>query len=285
MEDSAKLVQNQLGQKLVRAKKQTKPKQPALAQDDTIVQYLYKTKMCYHWQSGYCLMGNNCNFAHGLHELRIPRTFAAMNQKDQEVHSGVPPDNIFNHNIAASGLHDFKQGPAEQESFQVAASKGGRNGDLVPDMAFGPGANAANKSEVDFLEVEGDLGENILVEKDSTKPQESIEEEKKYFQIEGNHDKPFGGDFNGEPIGSGSALKPLKVKIVKSALEEQAESVQTPKWAGWLLDTPQNIPSPEKEGVPRVPADSKCPMCGHYEPEKRDAEVQCSLLVENGNGK
>ena len=76
------------------------PKMPPgpVPQEDTIVQYLYKTKMCYHWQSGYCLMGNNCNFAHGIHELRIPRSFTVVNEHGQEI---PVPENVFNREVAS----------------------------------------------------------------------------------------------------------------------------------------------------------------------------------------
>jgi len=31
-----------------------------------------KTKICHSWkESGYCIYGENCNFAHGLRELRM----------------------------------------------------------------------------------------------------------------------------------------------------------------------------------------------------------------------
>ena len=77
-------------------------------QEDTIVQYLYKTKMCYHWQSGYCLMGNNCNFAHGIHELRIPRSFTVVNEQVRDV-TPAQPETVFNRELNPAAL-----GPAGQ---------------------------------------------------------------------------------------------------------------------------------------------------------------------------
>ena len=104
-----------------------------------------------------------------------------------------------------------------------------------------------------------------------------LAEDESYFQEEGNHDKPFGSGFNGNAMGRGRG-KPLKVKIAKTspgALEE-AESVKTPKWAGWLLDTPRDN-SPRGRAKPQIP-ENACPMCGHVEPVTQDAGVQCDLL-------
>ena len=284
MEDSAKLGQRQ----------QAKPKKgggglgggggggggmrPKIGpiEDKTIVQYLYKTKMCYHWQSGYCLMGNNCNFAHGVHELRIPRSYTLVNGQEVAV-----PDNIFNPDVTASKQSYEKPPPKaaqDSESYRKALNDFNKEDsrDEAADLGYDLGSfkedGDPDKSKVDLLQVEGKLAETILKEEPKSNPDEN----KKYFQIEGNHDKPFGGDFNGTPMDS-RPVKPLKVKIAR-AVEEQTESVQTPKWAGWLLDTPHDTSSGDRDPtVPRVPEDT-CPMCGHREVITRDAGTQCTLL-------
>ena len=251
-------------------------------QEDTIVQYLYKTKMCYHWQSGYCLMGNNCNFAHGIHELRIPRSFTVVNEQVRDV-TPAQPDTVFNRELNPAAL-----GPAGQRSYNRALKgfEDGRN----PTGSRGSGSReypngappAASKEPAEaaaLLEVQGKMADAVLGDQGGAEQASSsrLAEDESYFQEEGNHDKPFGSGFNGNAMGRGRG-KPLKVKIAKTspgALEE-AESVKTPKWAGWLLDTPRDN-SPRGRAKPQIP-ENACPMCGHVEPVTQDAGVQCDLL-------
>ena len=296
MEENSKLGVG--AQKLVKGKKPTKPKMGPM-QDDTIVQYLYKTKMCYHWQSGYCLMGNNCNFAHGIHELRIPRTFTLVNDKGQEV---AVPDNIFNPDVTAA-LQNYGQvpggggsnQPVDQETYHRALTgalkedekEGGELGIKLGNLSLntkgGNGDSKANSKVDDLLEVEGGKLAETILQKNNSKPDTAVEEnQQKYFQIEGNHDKPFGENFNGTPVDSSIKPKPLKMKIGKqSSGDDQAESVQTPKWAGWLLDTPHDTGNagsgPAARGGGHVPEDT-CPMCGDRAVETKDSGVQCTLI-------
>ena len=79
-------------------------------------------------------------------------------------------------------------------------------------------------------------------------------------------------------------LNDLKIEIKKSALslskEDDAESVSTPKWAGWLLDTPHDSFSSQMHDHDS----SICPLCGTdfrdqaQKPAMKEAEVQCDLL-------
>jgi len=34
---------------------------------------MYKTRLCWHWSSGSCMLGRSCTFAHGEAELRSPQ--------------------------------------------------------------------------------------------------------------------------------------------------------------------------------------------------------------------
>jgi CCCH zinc finger protein C3H-4 len=38
---------------------------------------LYKNLLCRYFDSGFCPQGSNCTFAHGLEELRPPRTLTS----------------------------------------------------------------------------------------------------------------------------------------------------------------------------------------------------------------
>ena len=282
-----------------------KPKVPGapVPADDTIVQHLYKTKMCYHWQSGYCMMGNRCNFAHGIHELRIPRSFLVNEKGGQGPEVGVPDSNLFNPSAFndAHAAAATRHGAAPTASYELQA-------------ASNPEAAAYNRVPIDqhggnqaVHEVEGKLasailhGQNDAVNNNFHRRNPSGgDENQNYFQVEGNHDKPFGEQsFNGgQNSGLGSAaparnggvsVKNLKVKIAKVPenaiqMEEQAESVKTPKWAGWLLDS--NSPRGDyggaqggngAGGVSHVPHNTACPMCGHVEVDTDDAGVQCDL--------
>jgi hypothetical protein len=50
---------------------------------------LFKTKLCRHFQSkGFCNMGDNCNFAHGMHEMRASEGGQNMPGPD---YNYVPP--------------------------------------------------------------------------------------------------------------------------------------------------------------------------------------------------
>ncbi|QDZ18309.1 hypothetical protein HOP50_01g08140 [Chloropicon primus] len=261
------------------------------AQDDTIVQYLYKTKMCYHWQSGYCLMGSNCNFAHGRHELRIPRSFAITSENGQDV---PVPENAFNNRDLGKPVPEYQpQAPSGPEAYNRAL-KGFKDGSNNGEYGYRGAAGKKSTAGVGGLlqvQVEGnfaDMSVHEESEKANKEPQQAVET-KAYFQVEGNPNKPFGGDFNGAALGGARGIaKPLRVKITKSSpnnMEEQTEKVQTPKWAGWLLDTP----TPHAENSPRATgsngarphkvSENQCPMCGHVEAETKDAEVQCELLT------
>ncbi len=71
----------------------------------------------------------------------------------------------------------------------------------------------------------------------------------------------------------------MKLKIARSHLvEDQAESVQTPKWAGWLLDTPHAPQAVEEAAAGAKNPERSCPVCGRSSPKKRDVEIQCTLL-------
>ena len=137
-----------------------KPKVPGapVPADDTIVQHLYKTKMCYHWQSGYCMMGNRCNFAHGIHELRIPRSFLVNEKGGQGPEVGVPDSNLFNPSAFndAHAAAAARHGAAPTASYELQA-------------ASNPEAAAYNRVPIDqhggnqaVHEVEGKLASTIL---------------------------------------------------------------------------------------------------------------------------
>lgn len=40
---------------------------------DEVVHPKYKTQMCRHFMRGHCLRGASCGFAHGVHDLRLPK--------------------------------------------------------------------------------------------------------------------------------------------------------------------------------------------------------------------
>lgn len=51
---------------------------------------LFKTKLCSHWQRGFCLYGSMCQFAHGEQELRQIQKHRASRHHHHEMPLGQP---------------------------------------------------------------------------------------------------------------------------------------------------------------------------------------------------
>lgn len=312
MVDQAKASQrSNQGSKKGNAKKSAggKPKLGPI-QEDTIVQYLYKTKMCYHWQSGYCLMGAVCNFAHGVHELRIPKATPTV---DENGNSFTVPHNIFNPeynqvmNPALAFTGDASQPNLYYNGTQnVSAFKPENGAHQQQQYQHGFKNGNSGTSSVPAKGTEKTWEENGSVAEEK-RPQNTGDEEYNDAAAVVNGDSGTGAVLPKTPptkedrdLRNGDAfhsklgvmqpkpdvmnLKDLKIEIKKSALslskEDDAESVSTPKWAGWLLDTPHDSFSSQMHDHDS----SICPLCGTdfrdqaQKPAMKEAEVQCDLL-------